>query len=270
MRGLRLFVVMVAGAVVLLAGCAPARLQTRILPEDVLDHLLCYDLEPTQFNGPPNLSLIDQFYVSPPGPAVVISRKYLCNPVDKYHEDGSKPGKQARRRKSHLVCYELRRVRLQPPPTVLVSNQFQDAEPLAVLNSELLCLPSGKGREREAPSPIPRNIDHFKCYAVDAAGSADTPRLHLIDQFFDRHAVFFPQALLLCNPTEKVLDGRQQGPMLHNFAHLACYSLSFDDAFEPPTVRITNQFEPNGAVVTIRFERFLCVPSTKAHPPKKG
>lgn len=58
--------------------------------------------------------------------------------------------------------------------------------------------------------------------------------------------------------------------MLHNFAHLACYSIQFDEPFAPRTVRITNQFEPGGALVTIRFDQFLCVPSTKTHPVKDG
>lgn len=253
------------GYAVLLALVVPAAAQVK--PEEVLDHYACYFVvEPVEFTGPPTLELIDQFYSSPPAKAPVTQRELLCNPV---HKEGS----QVKFPSVHLICYGLQKN--ETPFKVRVSNQF-GAAGLSVTVDRFLCVPTGKSTNLRQIPPDPdaakkRLVDHFKCY-LPARNPEIGKRVHLSDQFNKNVFATVGEAIALCNPTEKVIDGKQKGYMLHLGAHLVCYQLldqrfALEKAphFNWPDVRVAvhNQFE--ATEVNVKTEPVvLCVPSTKS------
>jgi hypothetical protein len=244
-------------------------------PEDVLDHFLCYAVTPTQFNAP-LFSLIDQFYVSPPDPAQIIRRKLLCNPADKLFYEEREPRTRKRKHdEAHLVCYDLVQKHYTKPDRYQVLNQF-DVYGLhykwRVIQSEMLCLPSGKSGEADPPPAIPKVLDHFKCYSVTIDKDAPRYRVRVTDQWLPGTSddwlpgreAWIEDPQLLCNPAEKVIEEEQKGPMKYNFAHLACFDVVWGpDAFMPQSAKITNQFEPAGVVLKALDVLYLCVPSRK-------
>jgi hypothetical protein len=256
---------------VLLCSIAPSLAQTN--PEKFVDHYACYFIvEPVEFTGPPTLKLIDQFYFSPPAPAPLTQRELLCNPV-------MKDGSRIQFKEVHLVCYGLQQDNAEEYK-LAVSNQFGSAE-LTTRVDRTFCVPSGKSKQVNIipPDPeAPRRVDHFKCYSPNQSPEIGR-RVRLDDQFNKALFATVGEAVFLCNPTEKVIEGEQKGPLLHNTAHLVCYQLIKQNFarekaphFNWPdvTVVIRNQFEIKELKVKTE-PVVLCVPSTKTvlSRPKK-
>jgi hypothetical protein len=230
-------------------------------PETELDHYLCYVItDPKVIQNPIPLQIIDQFSVSPPARAAVSGRDLLCNPV-------SKNGGAVHYPKVHLLCYDIARV--AQPFTRHVANQFASERALEVqtANEAFLCLPTGKTKDlnvRPGDPERPRAVDHFKCYTMQQAPAVNG-RVTLGDEFnrYLVRKVLDPK--LLCNPAEKVINGKQYGPMLHNRAHLVCYRFgpARGNVGHIP-VRIHNQFDADLQLTVISVPSYLCVPSTKS------
>lgn len=227
--------------------------------EDVLDHYVCYRLvEPPAFVKP-NLQLIDQFFIKP-RIAITVGPEYLCNPARKEGSRRSHPNE-------HLVCYNLQQAAAVFHATI--ANQLRrDGVKVVTVFERVLCIPSGKSTTSSPPPEPerPRVVDHFKCYTAPGNAPNVGRRVRLDDQF----GTFFRNVLReswLCNPTEKVIDGQQHGPMLHNLAHLVCYPLNPEGPVPPPTiaVRIRNQFHEVLPLTVIKDPSVLCVPSSKTN-----
>jgi len=111
---------------------------------------------------------------------------------------------------------------------------------------------------RQAQAQIP-NANHYKCYEIINPPAVVVP-VNLVDQFGVQNG---QTAFLryLCNPVSKN-NSAVPNPNLH----YACYDLNV-----PPiplkTVKVTNQFHPNGIVVQVQQAKLLCLPSTKAPVP---
>jgi hypothetical protein len=166
------------------------------------------------------------------------------------------------------VCYQT--TSSTEKGTYAVSNQFTGSRMWRVTpaNAALLCLPSGKLPVESGLPTIPRDLDHFKCYALvppPPVAAAPVLSIAVRDQFGGARASVSQSPQFLCNPALKVIGGvTEGGNLLHAFAHLVCYSIALQGAeFKGRKVVIRNQFEPKGAVVTAQRARLLCVPSTK-------
>lgn len=247
-----------------LAGCAEAPTVAEHQPvyrdpaENVIDHFLCYQIQPPNIKLPA-IRLIDQFNRAQPQPGFLVDRESLCVPV-------AKGGKEIARPASHLVCYTLGQ-RLPPNEVVLVTNQIEQNRQLTVMREVKLCLPSGKtDPPGSTPPPIPVNLDHFKCY-LTAGDPFQRKLVRLRDQFTAPIDPPLPATMVdrafLCAPAEKIREQEPPRPMLNGNAHLLCYTLD-PVPFKQRQVRITNQFEPaGGTVVTVVRPTVLCVPSSK-------
>jgi hypothetical protein len=226
--------------------------------EGVLDHFLCYRLDPGSVS-PAGVGLRDQF-TDELEPVTAMSRGFLCNPVDK---DGVK----RQRPESHLLCYHWFED-LKKPPQVRVANQIHPNQLLWLYEADLLCVPSGKEyiKEGESPGPtppkIPGDLDHFKCYMQHPVFAAPTlRRRHGFTDQFSSYFLFNFRAVFLCNPVEKYRHGKLEVGRLHDFAHLVCYEVT-EQLRRVRQVRIANQFEPDATVKADRLQ-MACFPSTK-------
>jgi hypothetical protein len=242
-----------SGATTLAVGSTTAARPASI-PEDTLDHYLCYKLvEPPRVKLP-QVALMDQFYDKPQR-AAINGAEQLCTPVSK---DGGKVKFPA----VHLLCYALQQVPVKAPITV--SNQFERAE-WAPAFSRLVCLPTGKSLTDSLPGDPenPATVDHFKCYTV-TGGRPLERTVGLRDQFGEWKKTVL-RVSWICNPTLKYVNERPHGRVLHPAAHLACYPLKPDGPTPAPRVRVTirNQFQPNARLTVLKDPNVLCVPSNK-------
>jgi hypothetical protein len=225
-----------------------------------LDHFLCYMVEPTQFPGRPGLSFIDQF--SPkPRPFALATRELLCNPVSKNNEP-------ILNKQNHLTGYVVKPMAVAGVPSlnipVVVGNQFGQGQRYVVLEQTKFLVPTGKaimipGQEPAQVPPIPPRFDHYACYAVKAETQFQPRGVVLQDQFGRTEGEVY-QPSFLCNPAEKLIEGKSTGPLVNNRDHLMCYAIKA--GFQPKKALIHNQFEPRVAVEAVRPE-VLCLPSTK-------
>lgn len=213
-----------------------------------LDHFKCYiSRDLTSANEP--VMLRDQFG---PAQARVLTVLRFCNPVEKTTQDGTvTPIKDPN---AHLAIY---RISPQPlvPRTVIVSNQFGDAQRLEVAQAAALAVPTKKDDH-----DFPRNLDHFLCYR--ARGQRIDEPVRLRDQFLlDRARVLDPIAL--CNPVEKTHDGVVT-PIQHPDEHLVCYTIRTQTPVAR-AVRADNQFGLE--TLNLGSADILCVPSKKQLVP---
>lgn len=237
-------------------------------PEEVLNHYLCHRVSAEGFAKPKGtVELTDQFSAADPE-VTVTTRFDVCNPVRKNQfPSPARPG-------AHLVCYGIEGA--SADKEVVVSNQFdrrfRGPQQLKVGGPTRTCLPSGKTEDLEPPEPpsIPDDVDHFRCYAASARKAFRPFGLLLRDQFFSGDAKVV-RLLEICNPTDKAIDGKPKAKRRQPEAHLACYELDMPKN-EESSALIVNQFEKNGALLTVRQPRDLCVPSTKkvVAPPPGG
>jgi hypothetical protein len=245
-------------------------------PEQVLDHLLCYQLDD---HFPPNalpvITLVDQFDTWRDW---LLMDDVLCNPVDKHPPAG--PGAYRKHGEAHLVCY----VNWPPADTgdrVVIANQFtrflNSPKNLTLLREYSLCVPSTKARAPRKPENFANlPLDHFKCYLV--APLLPVPflpppvtRVMLQDQFVGP-APFAVSLLpeLLCAPTDKMVPGKPPIFRRNPGAHLVCYLLIDPPPVKLPQVLIRNQIEPQGPKVQPLRPWALCLPSTKQLLPPPG
>lgn len=243
------------------AGNAQAAKKTAKAPgfeeaEAVLDHFLCY-LFPGDAPALEGVRLKDQF-VKEPAAVTVKDRNYLCTPADKDESRRKHPG-------AHLVCYLIEdRVK---PPSVRVGNQLHPNQLLLLAKAELICVPSGKEEVKDGTPPgstppkIPEDLDHFKCYVhVD---NPPPPRLHKAHTFRDQFNTYELedfQAKYVCNPVTKHRPGKPTRRVLHERAHLVCYTVR--PQIPNKTARMANQFEADATARVAHLE-LACIPSTK-------
>jgi hypothetical protein len=227
-------------------------------PQRVLDHFLCYGVQPQAYNGPHVVSLIDQFSAKPVTTKVV-ARQLLCNPVTKSLPQ--QPAGKLLHPQAHLLCYQAPSA--SAPRKVIVTNQFGKTE-LAVSNASMLCLPSSKVvgdyHKPPAPAPIPTGLDHFKCYAVQQVNPVQSHTVLLHDQFMETRGTSY-QAVQLCNPTQKVVAGQHPTKVLYPYAHLVCYTIQLPE--KNHYVFVTNQFESDLGPLRVTMVQLLCLPSLK-------
>jgi len=107
-------------------------------------------------------------------------------------------------------------------------------------------------------------LDHFLCYKVEVVQALTPPPVLLVDQF--GNAIFKVKKLKrLCVPVDKNGEG-----ILDETIHLAGYKIKLDAGFfGPVNVTVTNQFETDADVTTVK-PVFLLVPSNKSIPPNTG
>jgi hypothetical protein len=246
LRGRRLLLAgIVLAATALIAPTTGARPQAGAAQSFRLDHFLCYQASPGQFE-PRNVRLRDQFGRSR---ARVLRRTNLCNPVDKNDEG-------INNRRGHLVCYTIKRRSPFQRRDVAVTNQFVQDFRLRVLGPNHLCLPSAKAkREPRGEQEIPK-LDHYQCYRVQPLQRFDPRDVRLRDQF-GRVRARVGRPLQLCNPVSK------NGGEVRNLRdHLVCHPIRPEERFDPLKVFITNQFERKSVLEAVSRER-LCLPSRK-------
>jgi hypothetical protein len=221
-----------------------------------LDHFVCYLIQPTQFEGRPGLTMIDQFNPKPV-PFKLTSRELLCNPVSKNQEP-------ILNRQAHLVAYTMQGPASEPRNIpVIVGNQFGANQRYIVLGQNRFLVPTGKvalGPTTAAPPvpPIPVRFDHYACYGVKPEGAFPQRDVVLQDQFGRLQGEVYEPAFL-CNPAEKFIENKQAGPVVNQRDHLMCYALK--TGFEPKKAVIHNQFETRE--IEAARPAFLCLPSTK-------
>jgi hypothetical protein len=254
--------VRVAGALVLILASIPSAPCRAENPENVLDHFLCYTLDPEPKFTPPTARIqvtdeIDKKTVK------VQDRAFLCNPVTKTH--GAKTFPQIHSN-AHLVCYDVEPT--SAGKDVLITNQFstdpQYPRKLTLVTENLLCLPSTKDPEKPGDWR-PLKLDHFECYTVEAPKEEpDSIVVSLSDQFVKSERDAMHRAVSrLCNPTDKV-TGKGTFLRKNRDAHLVCHDIdiSADDVKIKP-VFINNQFERPNKRLTPLKPVFMCVPSQK-------
>jgi hypothetical protein len=155
----------------------------------------------------------------------------------------------------HLTMYNLQTAAPLPTSqTLTATNQF-GMQQLTVDKATTLMVPTQKESLR-----LPRRLDHFLCYPVNAPSIAQP--VTLTDQF-QTQDVTVEQPVLFCNPVEKTIGNdttRVQNPA----AHLLCYNLRLPQSTTSRQVHIKNQLEDD--MFTLTTTQMLCVPSTKTLP----
>lgn len=218
-----------------------------------LDHFRCYDVvqaEPEiantavftqdQFNIP-NEEFVELFVADP---------VWFCNPTRKIHGDrewgiGNPDG--------HLKFYNVDPIGHQDPAR-LIRFQNQFSRGFAVVGQTvLLAVPT----QKEGHEP-PRRLDHFKCYEVLEAASADA-FVTLGDQWTSSEAEV-GRAIVFCNPTRKIDAAGNAVGVTNARGHLMCYDTSRVDF--TATVLTNNQFGEEALVVD--GSNVLCVPTRKS------
>jgi len=203
-----------------------------------------------------------------------------CNPVEKTvtNAAGTKAVTPIVNPDDHLLCRYVATL-TQPSFTVLVNNQFGDAE-LTTGQPQWLCLPSWKS-EGAATScsgcvSIPQTqvqppgLDHYLCYQASYTQSSSGSNvlafslpssLKLQDEFMSKavKATLGPPNYL-CLPTVKTTAAGTEVGLVNPGVHLVCFPLTA--SVTPPT-SITDQIQFGVAAVTINNLSELCVPSTK-------
>jgi hypothetical protein len=231
-----------------------------------LDHFECYWVTPSNVFPAP-MQLRDQFDVARDLVTSVMDLRIgrFCNPVEKIVE--GRPTSPISNPAAHLTIFQL-----PPQPIVLrqvwLRNQFGNQQ-LALRDAFALAVPTGaeaivEGSEPVASLPIPKGLDHFKCY--NASGRRIETKVTLHDRFhFTSARVLDPIAF--CNPVEKTRPNTANGteaevtPIANAKAHLTCYTITLRPWTGRLTVLITNQF--GSGHLAVGQPDVLCVPSEK-------
>lgn len=108
--------------------------------------------------------------------------------------------------------------------------------------------------------PVPMG-EHYQCYSLEKGKDVKDERIQILDQF-GRSEVVLGRPVMLCNPSEKVHNGKTF-KRIDEKRHLVCYNYRKQDRVEPQNLRIQTQFG-NDEVVSSRRE-FFCAPAGKAH-----
>lgn len=212
-------------------------------PEEVLDHFKCYEAAETEPTKRPIVGLSDQFIDIE---AQVGAVEAFCNPVSKNEERIVDPN-------AHLTVYEIAPEITKDRVAVVFRNQFGEQAVEFSARPVLLLVPTQKDAHR-----APTDLDHFLCYKVEGKGPG-VP-VTLVDQF-DREKGEVGRLGFFCNPVEKTHD-KQETPILHAQAHLACYFLEgLQPPFDGALITISNQFDRDIFKVGNPF--LLCVPTEK-------
>jgi hypothetical protein len=232
-------------------------------PND-LDHYKCYFVDsPVQ-----NIAMLlqDQFDlgVTPQVTEQVgdVRLVRFCNPVQKTLNGATT---RILRPADHLALY-LINPQQTIPRKVLISNQFGD-QVLALRNAEILAVPTGAATPTATGAPpntpaIPKNLDHYKCYAANGENIGVT--VTLTDQFH-KEVVQVLEPFLFCNPVHKTHPiGTPPTSIQRPVDHLACYKITptpFQGA-----IYYNNQFvtpAKGPPLLQIAPADMLCAPSVK-------
>ena len=248
-------------------------------PEQELDHYLCWEITPTEFAGPKNLSLKDQFDPDKFVPATVESRSFLCNPTVKLvkYDPDNPQFPQPLHANAHLVLYSIDQKDVSKKLNLV--NQLSDkkTQTYTAVQQRFLALPSGKKIAKgnppkdklPAPPPsIPTDIGHYKCYLfADLTKLPDIEGKWLLrDQLSPSEGIEITKLgpRFICNPVQKKVDDKEPTKKLYENTHLVCYALTSRHSTYSDQVWIANQFEPKGTpVLTVTGPEYLCIPSTK-------
>ena len=241
-----------------------------------LDHFECYYITPRPI--PPVdlrtwprvvqalMQLKDQFDDARDQVTQVVDIRIgrFCNPVEKI----------VRGRRSSTISNPAARLtlfQLEPQPIVprqvWISNQFGNQQ-LALSDAFALAVPTGAaaivpGTEPVSSLPIPKGLDHFKCY--NASGRRIGLGVGLHDEIRSESTrVLAPIAF--CNPVEKTRPPSTSNepdvtPIMNAKAHLACYTIVPLPLPYGLTYLITNQV--GSGHIHIEGADVLCVPSWK-------
>ncbi len=219
-------------------------------PSPGLDHFKCYPAEADR-DVDAEVTLVDQFGG---GRYKVHRADHFCNPVEKVHNDAVTP---IRDRDAHLELYRVEAQTGAEPRQVTVSNQFGEGQRITAHQPVLLAVPTQK--IEPGGHPPPRGLDHLLCY--EAEGEQTSVLLELRDQFGFEPEVQLLEPRLLCNPAEKVHDGKET-PVENPKDHLTCYGLEGPQMQASAQVR--NQFGEE--FLGLQPSDLLCVPSRKREP----
>jgi hypothetical protein len=232
-----------------------------------VDHQLCYAASGTFGVPTAGVTLYDQF--NPKGFTPQISKKasLLCNPVvKKLTATGQVFGVTNSR--AHLVCFPMTARNTAPTKTLLVSNQFGQADLVVPGNAaNAVCVPSWKS----LTSPLhkaantPPGLNHFTCYPVAVnAGAYHPPPILLKDEFTQKKVAVQvnPAPQELCLPAKKVIQSRAGNhvyPVVNPTLHLLCFAVTKTPIRN--AVYAQNQF--GSAKMRVTRTKWLCLPSTK-------
>jgi hypothetical protein len=241
-----------------------------------LDHFTCYAAKPfksaavgTNFKQKPTAVLlrdqVDTLLKTSGRYATVGALTTHCNPTKKTLPSGAVT--PITNPDAHLDCWAIT-VNPQPagttPPTLIasVTNQF-GTERLKVGAVQSLCVPSLKNENApDFPNPpVPKNLDHFDCYAVtEMTNGFQVPfPLTLTDQFGTR-TITAARPATLCMPVRKqVYPSATVPPLINPKAHLLCFA--FPAQTFARNVFVGNQF--GIGAVAVGNAKSLCVPSKK-------
>lgn len=229
-------------------------------PESVLDHFKGWEIHEKPFEH--KVTLRDQFTLGDTKlSAHVRAIHWICNPVRKNDSKLLHP-------RAHLTGYLIALDKEVKSHLVQIKNQFTKGEwvPWHLLQPDHLLLPASKLLgDKEVPSTIPRVVDHFLCYRVDAP-SIETKKV-LVDQFDaalrKKEEIVHLNPRFLAVPARKLEDGHME--ILHPEAHLAIYAISPQLAapVRPPMLISTNDQFSKWKGLTVVRSLFLAVPSLK-------
>lgn len=242
----------------LVQGCAPTTTTstssttsttTSTTTTSTLPHFQCYEVDHARFSLA-GVKLSNQFESSV---VDVTAPKRLCNPANVDGTSPAAPGDPA-----HLVGYSL--VRTSPSSTpikVQVTNALGTFV-VEVVRPRWLLVPSAKSLTSPPPPlPSPMLTDHFECYRVRGARSANASPLTVQDQF-----VTASERLLnlqeLCVPVDKNGEG-----IVNPALKLMCYRTKYAGprfhGVDGP-VFVNNQF--GAATLHASHGDELCLPSS--------
>lgn len=229
-------------------------------PESVLDHFKGWEVHEKPFEHA--VTLRDQFTPTDSKlSAHVRSIQWILNPV-------RKNGSKLHYPHTHLTGYLIALDHPVKPHIVHIKNQFTKGEWVEwhLVQPDHLLLPASKLLgDKEIPPSIPKEVDHFLCYRVDAP-SLETKKV-LEDQFDvllkKKEEIAHLNPRFLAVSAKKLSDGHIE--LLHPEAHLAIYAISPQLAapVKPPLLISTHDQFNKWKGLTVVRSLFLAVPSLK-------
>ncbi len=217
-----------------------------------LQHYTIYKVEPAQAGF--QAAVTGQFDTGPKQ-VQLLRFSHFANPASK-QIPGAAPTR-IWQPNAHLNWYDIEQSEPEPLRTVRFKNQFGDHS-VRIKDPRALLVPAEKTSDPD--SAFDKNLDHYKCYALEAIFSGpDLPAVTLKDQFGTEQSVPIRKPAYFCVPVSKQLPTGALEKIKNAKNHLAIYAL------EPrPRDRDISTLDQFGdASLAIERLVYLAVPTEK-------
>lgn len=192
--------------------------------------------------------------------AATVAADWLANPVDKNGEGIADIT-------HHLVGYSLKPPPPPPAPKrwVMIANQFypeQDKTVWQLGDPKMLLLPASKTIPPKPPQPppVPTDLAHFLCYAVEQP-KAFAKNVTLEDQFDIK--LNKPEKITGLQPAYFAVPvSKNGGPIVNVDIHLALYNIAPRSPAKPP-IQVLTRDQFGVLELTAQESIILAVPTAK-------